>query len=149
MTPVRVVRRWFIFNLVGLIGAGVQLSVLAILLMLGTEYRIATALAVEAAVVNNFVWHRRWTWRDGRNLTQSEVIGRFARFNLSVGLISIAQNVGLTVVLVERVQIPVLAANACVIGLCSLVNFLVSHHWVFREPGETTRPLTQVRRYQP
>lgn len=142
MTAVGPVRRWCIFNLVGLIGAGVQLSVLAVLLMLGMGYRTATALAVEAAVVNNFVWHRRWTWRDGRLLTPGDTLRSFLRFNLSVGLVSIAQNVGLMMVLVDRLQVPVLAANAMVIGLCSLVNFLVSHHWVFR-------PLTRIRRYQP
>ena len=33
------------------------------------SYLTATALAVELAVLNNFVWHQLWTWRDRPSLT--------------------------------------------------------------------------------
>ena len=48
----------------GLIGFALQLGVLALLLRLGLHYLAATALAVELAVLHNFAWHERWTWRD-------------------------------------------------------------------------------------
>ena len=141
------VRRWIVFNLVGLTGAAVQLAVLGALSVSGMEYRMATVLAVEAAVANNFAWHRRWTWADGGAFPPHDVVRRFVTFNLSVGLISIAQNVLLMIVLVERFHMNVLIANASVISLGSLINFLVSHHWVFRE-RQAARPVTRNRRYQ-
>ena len=53
------------FNAVGLIGMIVQLEVVAIIVrILDGHYLIATALGVEVAVLHNFAWHQRWTWRD-------------------------------------------------------------------------------------
>jgi putative flippase GtrA len=56
--------RWAAFNAVGLAGVAVQLACLALLVHAGSHYLAATALAVEAAVLHNFLWHQRWTWRD-------------------------------------------------------------------------------------
>ena len=73
--------RWLKFNTVGAIGVVVQLGVLALLVRLGVHYLVATALAVEAAVLQNYYWHARWTWK-GRD-------GRLWRFHLANGLISV------------------------------------------------------------
>jgi len=57
--------RWCKFNLVGGIGIVVQFGVLFLLKsVLHFEYLAATAIAVEAAVVHNFVWHEQFTWAD-------------------------------------------------------------------------------------
>ena len=55
--------RWLKFNLVGGIGIVVQLLALFVLkTAFGLNYLIATALAVEGAVIHNFLWHERFTW---------------------------------------------------------------------------------------
>ncbi|HLW86445.1 MAG TPA: GtrA family protein [Candidatus Sulfotelmatobacter sp.] len=57
--------RWCKFNLVGAIGILVQFAALFLLKSaLHLNYLAATGLAVEAAVVHNFVWHERFTWAD-------------------------------------------------------------------------------------
>jgi putative flippase GtrA len=57
--------RWGKFNLVGAIGILVQFAALFFLKgVLHLNYLAATALAVETAVVHNFVWHERYTWAD-------------------------------------------------------------------------------------
>jgi putative flippase GtrA len=57
--------RWLKFNLVGGIGIAVQLLTLVALKNgLHLDYLIATALAVETAVLHNFLWHERFTWAD-------------------------------------------------------------------------------------
>lgn len=57
--------RWIKFNTVGAIGIGVQLAALAILRSrLKLNYLLATGIAVEIAVLHNFVWHERFTWAD-------------------------------------------------------------------------------------
>lgn len=56
---------------------------------------------------------------------------RFARFNLTNGLVSIGGNLGMMRVMVGRAHMNYLVANGIAIVLCSLVNFLVSDGWVF------------------
>jgi putative flippase GtrA len=57
--------RWCKFNLVGAIGIFVQFAALFVLKsLMHCNYLVATALAVEVAVVHNFVWHERYTWAD-------------------------------------------------------------------------------------
>jgi hypothetical protein len=53
-------KRWFVFNIVGGLGVVVQLTALIWFTgWLGLNYLFGTALAVEAAVLHNFVWHER------------------------------------------------------------------------------------------
>ncbi|HTW59346.1 MAG TPA: GtrA family protein [Terriglobales bacterium] len=57
--------RWMKFNFVGGMGVVVQFAVLFLLKgVLHFHYLIATVIAVEAAVVHNFVWHEQFTWAD-------------------------------------------------------------------------------------
>ncbi len=57
--------RWCKFNLVGGIGIAVQFGALFLLSsVFGFNYLFSTAIAVEAAVVHNFVWHEQFTWVD-------------------------------------------------------------------------------------
>src|ERR1700683_4294103 len=95
VTANRSVRRWLKFNAVGAIGVAAQLAALGIFHgVLRLDYLTATALAVEAAVLHNFVWHERWTWRD-RTGSRGGATARLLRFNLSAGLVSIPTNLAL------------------------------------------------------
>jgi putative flippase GtrA len=50
--------RWLKINFVGGLGIGVQLEALWLLVHWAQmHYMVATALAVEAAVLHNFAWH--------------------------------------------------------------------------------------------
>jgi putative flippase GtrA len=61
--------RWSKFNFVGGIGIAVQFAALFLLkTVFHLDYLVATALAVEAAVLHNFVWHERFTWADRTKL---------------------------------------------------------------------------------
>lgn len=121
--------RWLKFNAVGGIGIGVQLAVLAVLKSgLKLDYLLATGLAVEAAVIHNFLWHERFTWAD--RLTESSW-ARFAKFNLTTGLFSIVGNLVLMKALVGWAGVNYMVANAITIAACSLVNFVVSDRVVF------------------
>jgi putative flippase GtrA len=124
-------RRAAAFAIVGLMGFVLQLAVLASLTWFaGWPYLPATVAAVEASVVHNFVWHERWTWSD-RRTDADPVIARFARFNLTTGLTSIAGNVALMAVLVHGLGIGPIAANALTVTTLAVVNFLISDSWVF------------------
>lgn len=128
----RAIRRWIVFNLVGVTGVVVQLASLTWLLIWGLHYLAATTLAVEAAVLNNFIWHERWTWEDRPTGGTRGRVLRLLRFNLTVGLVSIAQNLLLMSFLVEYFAMPYVTGSLLSIACCSLMNFLVSDHLVFR-----------------
>jgi putative flippase GtrA len=124
--------RWWKFNFVGAIGVGVQFAALFFLKsVLGFNYLFATALAVEAAVVHNFVWHEQFTWADRAEPSWSRSLARLARFNLTVGVVSVIGNLALMRVMVGEGHMNYLVTNAIAIALCSIANFLVSDGWVF------------------
>lgn len=127
--------RWCKFNLVGGIGIGVQFSVLFVLKsVLQMNYLAATALAVEAAVLHNFVWHKRFTWADRISSTSwQRSLPRLLRFHVANGAVSIVGNLALMKVMVGQGHMNYLVANGIAICLCSLANFLVSEEWVFEE----------------
>ena len=134
--------RWCKFNFVGGIGIGVQFAALFLVKgVLHFNYLAATAIAVEAAVVHNFVWHEQFTWVDRTRMGSSEPrwrrsLPRLVRFNLTNGAVSILGNLALMKVMVGEGHMNYLLANAIAITLCSLANFLVSETWVFTNPLE-------------
>lgn len=124
--------RWLKFNLVGALGIAVQLAVLLGLKSgFHLDYLLATALAVEAAVVHNFLWHERYTWADRVQPSWRRSLPRLLRFNLSAGGVSIAGNLALMKLMVGLGHLNYLIANSVAIALCSLLNFVVSEEWVF------------------
>ena len=120
--------RWLKFNAVGAIGIAVQLAALAVLTsVLEINYLLATGLAVEAAVLHNFIWHERFTWGDRRS---PDRFIRLLKFNLTTGVFSIAGNLAFTKVLSDA-GMNYLAANALSIAACSIVNFFLNDRFVF------------------
>jgi putative flippase GtrA len=112
-------------------GVAVQLGALEILLAAKADYRLATALAVEGAVIHNFIWHRRFTWAERANPGKRDTLASCLRFHLSNGLISLAGNLLLMRLLVGRLGFPELPANIAAIAACYAANFVASDRWVF------------------
>ena len=124
--------RWLKFNAVGAMGMAVQLGSLGFFVhVLGLHYLLATALAVEMAVLHNFIWHRRWTWADRQGISVPTWGVVLLRFNLTTGLVSIVGNLISMRVLAGAAGLEPIVANLLSIILCSLVNFLVCDHFVF------------------
>ena len=133
---IALLQRWIKFHMVGLVGMCVQLIVLPLLKSgLGLDYLPATVLAVEAAVLHNFAWHEKFTWRDRASVHYTEVLKRLARFNLTTGMISMIGNVIIMRFLVGQEHFPYMMANIIAIGCCSVANFLCSEVIVFRKPA--------------
>lgn len=128
------VQRLAKFAMVGAVGIAVQLAALETLTSLGCHYLWATGLAVEAAVLHNFMWHQGFTWGDrgGSRLAQTGV--RMLRFHLSNGAISIFGSLLFMRWLVGQLGMGVLVANLLTIVVCSVGNFLASDRWVFLSP---------------
>ena len=127
-------RRWLKFSAVGLIGVGVQLAVLATLTKFGLNYLLATAVAVEIALLHNYAWHRRWTWADREARS-----GRLLRFHLANGLVSLISNLVWMRVLTGVLGVPAVPANLAAITVTSLLNFVLGERWVFTQSAEGAR----------
>ena len=160
----RLLQRWLRFNAVGIGGLGVQIIVLAVLVDgLRCDISIATLVAVEAAVLHNFLWHRRWTWTDrlpapgdsplpawtderyyprGAATATSkwrETLVSFLGFHVAGGLTSLAGNLGLTALLVGYAHVHHMAASLIAVAACSMLNFLLADRFVFRSGGQQAK----------
>jgi len=134
MTP-RPVR----FAAVGLLGFAVQLvSLWALTSPAGWKWLPATVVSVELAVVHNYLWHARWTWRD----RGGPRIPRFARFQSSTGVLSLLGNVMLMALFASAIGLPAVIANALTVTVIAVLNFLIADRWVFRRSGPRLAVLT-------
>jgi len=93
------------------------------------HYLVASAAAVELAVLHNFVLHLHYTWRDRRG--HSAWLAQLTRFHISNGLVSLVGNLALMRILVHQAHLPILPANSVAILCCSVVNFCLGERWAF------------------
>ena len=133
MSTQPLLRRWARFTTAGIVGFIIQLGILAALTK-WTElhYVAATLIAVELAILSNFVWHEQWTWRERRPATWRERWQRLTRFHLLTGLTSIVGTTVLTAVLVESGGLSPVVSNAISVMALGLVNFAGAETLVFR-----------------
>jgi putative flippase GtrA len=114
---------------VGVAGFAVQMAVLTGFIAISCPYPAATLLAVEAAVLHNFVWHERWTWRD--RAAHSTLWSRLVRFHAGTAITSLIGNVVGTVFGVEVIGLHPAVASLASVLLTSVVNFTLADRWVF------------------
>jgi putative flippase GtrA len=119
--------RPLVFAGVGAIGLATQLGVLASLTAAGVPLPLATAVAVAAAVVHNFLWHRRLTWRDRPRVAFLPQLLRFSGLN---GLVSLVGNVVVTSALASA-GVPLVVANLSAVVVCAAANFVLADRLVF------------------
>ena len=117
------------FVWVGAGGFAVQGLALYALAAAGLPYLLATALAVEAAIVHNFLWHERWTWAD--RTRDVDRLARFIRFNGSTAVISIAGNMALRGLFAGSFGWPLLPSNLLAVLTLSVLNYLAADRLVF------------------
>jgi putative flippase GtrA len=116
------------FAAAGTGGFIIQVATIAALTALNVHYLIATAIAVEAAIIANFIGHQCWTWRDRRG----SVMERFVRFNALTSVTSIFGSIFLTAYFVETLGVHPIAANVVSIVALSVINFVGADRLVFR-----------------
>jgi putative flippase GtrA len=120
------------FNLVGVLGAALQVLLLD-LLMKGCRMPAVAAMpiAVEIVVLHNFLWHERFTWRDRSLAGLRQRAFRLLRFHFSNGLISLVGNTVLMYCLVGLLKLPAHPSALVAITSCAPFNFLLADCWVY------------------
>lgn len=125
--------RFLRFNVVSGLGIFVQLAAAAWLVSVaGLHYIVGTALAIELAVLHNFAWHERWTWRDRPGTKTHDLFFRCLVFHAGNGCVSLLGSLALLPVLVGVLHLHYLVANLAAIGATGLLNFLISDRLVFQ-----------------
>ena len=124
-------RRWGLFNLVGLGGFAIQIAAIAFLTRtMHWSPAAASAVGVELAFLHNLLGHSRWTWGDYPLRTGRDWLNRWWRYQLAKSA-SLAANVAITAAIVSSAALPVEIANALAVIACALPNFLVADRLVF------------------
>jgi dolichol-phosphate mannosyltransferase len=109
-------------------GTGVLVNSLALLVLFQWAHLalvLASALAAELAIVNNFWWNDRWTFKRTQLSWQ-----RFARFNL-VSLAGLIITTGTLWVLVRQLGVYYLTANLLGIAVATAWNFVANSLWTW------------------
>ena len=130
-------RTWLKYNTVSAAGFVVQLALLGLLTEVA-HWRVvwATAVAVEVAVLHNFVWHWRWTF-SGRGVRLAHAL---LRYHLTTGAVSITGNTLATQAVVDGLGLAPVVANGVATVACYLLNWLLANAVAFRRcrtPGSS------------
>jgi len=127
----RCLMRFGKFSAVGALGAVLQVTLFdSLVRFLDLPGLAAAPFAVEIAVLHNFFWHERFTWRDRRTGGRGKAL-RLWRFHVSNGLVSLAANTALAYWLIEKLHFPALPFAIIAIAVCAPLNFLIADRWVY------------------
>jgi putative flippase GtrA len=118
------------FSLVGVLGAALQVLVFHFLAAV-LPAAAASPIAVELALLHNFLWHERFTWGDRRPARLRQRASRLWRFHAANGLVSLVGNTALTWLLVDQLRAPALPSAVAAIVICAPVNFFLADGWVY------------------
>ena len=124
--------RFLKFGLVGLSGVLVNEGLLWLLTEnLGLYYLLSAAIAVETAIITNFILNDIWTFRDRRTPGNRSLLGRGLKFNL-VSLGGLGINIAILWTVTEVVGISYLISNLIGIAGATLWNFTINTLWTWR-----------------
>lgn len=122
------------FGFVGLSGIFVNTGLLyALTEIAGLYYLFSAAIAIEASIVNNFVWNDIWTFKSARDLRFGRRISRFGSFQ-AVSIGGLVINMGILYLLAEVAGVYYLVANLVGIFVAFVWNYMVNRHitWMTR-----------------
>ena len=126
------------FVIVGGIGALVQLIALQLWRMLFTteaNFVIASFLAIETAIISNFILSNTWTFKD-RKLKASDIPASFVKFNISSGGSILIQTIvafvgSRTIGLVDVMTLPVINMVIDTGMIYTVIGILIGMFWNF------------------
>jgi putative flippase GtrA len=122
-------RRALQFAAVGLVGVGINNSVLWLLVERAHVYLpAASLLATETAIVSNFAMNQVWTLADIRS--PHSLLRRLVRFN-AVALGGLVLTAAGLLVLAEAAHFPYLLANVVAIACGAAWNYLANRCWTW------------------
>lgn len=97
---------------------------------------IASLIAIQIAIFNNFIWNRRYTWADRPMKGYGAIRAGLLRFTL-VSWVAGALNWIILLLLTHYTGLYYIVANLIAIFFASILNYLLNDFWTFGEKLET------------
>lgn len=132
---IKLPKRFITFTFVGLSGIVVNNAVLFYAReALQVPLALASLIAIQIAIVNNFVWNRKFTWIDRPMLGWQAIRKGLIKFTL-VSWVAGALNWVILLLLAHFFNIYYIFANLAAILVASIVNYFLNDLWTFRPPN--------------
>jgi len=123
-----ITKRYFKFGVVGFSGLLVNIGIAYILKnIFSIQSLIASALAIEVSILNNFFWNSIWTWRDRE---QEDIWIRLLKYHIAVSLGAII-NMGMDFLLLKYTTMQYILAHSTGVFAGSIFNFFLNDKWTF------------------
>ena len=99
---------------------------------LNWPYQLGGLIAIQIAIINNYIWNRRFTWRDRLKTEKFDrfwsAMGQFTLVSWFAGSI----NWVLLIALTELLHLHYMLSNLMAILVASVINYLANDQWTFR-----------------
>ena len=120
------------FGLVGIIGIFVNEGILYLLTEhAGWFYLISSVMAIQSAILNNFIFNHVWTFKERRSESLS-LLNRLGRFEL-ISITGAAASIILLFILTSLFGIHYLKSNLIAIMVTFMINFSGNNLWTWRK----------------
>lgn len=134
---IRLPKRFIIFTMVGVSGIVVNNVILYLLIeYLFLHISIASLIAIQVAIFNNFIWNRKYTWKDREMKGWGAIRKGLIKFTL-VSWIAGALNWLILLALDYTTDLHYIFANLIAIFIASILNYFLNDFWTFREKLKT------------
>ncbi len=125
----RGVRQFIKFGIVGASSTAIDWAIyLGLTRFFGLFYLMAKILSFSLAVLNSYIWNRRWTFRsnDPRRLRQ------FIRF-LTISIVGLVLNSTIMYIAVSQLKVHDIWGLALATAIVTIWNFLANKYYTFKE----------------
>lgn len=137
--PLKLPKRFIAFSFVGISGIIVNSAILYYAKeFLYVPIPIASLIAIQIAIFNNFLWNHRFTWTDRGMKGYQAIRTGLIRFTL-VSWIAGGLNWIILLLLHHYVGIHYILANLIAIFIASILNYFLNDLWTFRHPGSNEK----------
>jgi len=131
--PLDRIGRFIRFGVVGASGVVVNQGLLMLIHgSLGWPLLLSSIIAIEAAILNNFLWSSTWIWRFDYDHSLRLILQKLAQYQAATLFTSMVVNASVLASLVYGLDFDYRLANLAGIAAGMGVNFLAGEFWVFR-----------------
>ncbi len=134
---IKLPKRFITFTLVGISGIFVN----NLILFYAKEYlyvplAIASLIAIQVAIINNFIWNHRFTWTDREMKGFNAIRTGLIKFTM-VSWIAGGLNWVILLLLTHFAGLHYIVANLIAIFIASILNYFLNDLWTFRNKASS------------
>jgi len=95
----------------------------------------ASVMAIEVAIIHNFIWYRYWAWGDRATVegVRAPFFQQLVYYNIATGMVDLVVNVSILWLLYKVFGVYYLIANIIGMILGPFIKFWVNEKLIFKE----------------